>query len=395
MASLKVDMKNKYQCSGCSACAVKCPNNSITMCADSMGFLYPKINASTCINCGLCLKICPFTNNYSANIEFAKPLVYASRLKDEKELVNSQSGGLFYALSEYVLNNGGVVYGAGYTNNFKVQHKRVTTKYDREELRLSKYSQSEIEGIYALVKADIVSGKLVLFTGTPCQVAGVKSFIGNLDHNDNFITVDLVCHGVPSPKIWEDYLQYLGNKYDSKIIGIKFRDKSFGWISHVETIKLQTDKIINSTTYNRLYHSHYSIRLSCSKCPYTNLRRVGDITIGDYWGWHEKHSEFNDNLGVSLVIVSSNKGLSVFKQLQHNIIAIETDIEDCLQPQLIAPIQLPDDRSDFEILYSQGGFIKAMKKFGFLGLRYRIKLALKFIDKYKRGIRLRLNKILK
>lgn len=395
MERLKVDIKTKYQCSGCAACSIKCPNGSITMCADSMGFLYPKIDYGTCINCGICFKICPFTTSYSANLEFPNPRVFASRLKDTKELERSQSGGMFYALSEYVLNNYGVIYGAGYADNFKVEHKRVTTKSDRDELRLSKYSQSDIQGVYASVKSDILSGKLVLFTGTPCQVAGVKSFIGNLVHEDTFIAVDLVCHGVPSPKIWEDYLQYLSNKYDSKIVETKFRDKSFGWISHIETIKLRTGKVINSATYNNLYYSHYTVRLSCSQCPFTNMRRVGDITIGDFWGWHERHSEFNDNLGVSLVIISSYKGLSIYKCIQENIISIETDIDDCLQPQLIAPIQLPNDRSDFEALYNQGGFIKAMKKFGYLGLRYRLKLAIEFINKYKRGIRNRFNKILK
>lgn len=395
MGKLRVDFKDKFQCSGCSACANKCPKQCISMHPDGMGFLYPRVDDSACVNCGLCIKICPFGEDKTVAIDYNPPKVFASRVRDEKQLMNSQSGGMFYAFSEYVINNGGVVYGAGLNENFKVEHKRVTTKEEREELRLSKYSQSDIHGVYSLVRLDILSGRLVLFTGTPCQVSGIKSFIGELSKMQNFIAVDLVCHGVPSPKIWDDFLKYIGGKYNAQITKAVFRDKQYGWASHVETFKLDTGKYIASTTFRGLFYDHYSVRLSCSKCPFTNMKRVGDITIGDYWGWNEKHTEFNDNLGLSLVIVSTEKGLSIFSNLKESLISIETNVKDCLQPQLVAPLELPNDRSDFENLYIKKGFVPAAKKYGNLGVRHKFKVLRGYLSKYKRWVLIRLNKLVK
>lgn len=386
MEKLRIDIKDKYECSGCSACASMCPKHCIQMIPDELGFKYPSIDEAICINCGLCLKVCPFNKNYETPDNYTIPQVYAARLKNEAQLIYSQSGGLFYAISEFVLDNHGIVYGAGLTDEFQVIHKRATTKTEREELRLSKYSQSDILSVYCKVKEDIENKKQVLFTGTPCQVAGVKKYLGKLSNTEFFLSVDLVCHGVPSPKIWCDFLVYIHERYRQPIMEVSFRNKKFGWESHIESIRLRNGRVINSTTFRDLFYDHYSVRLSCSRCPFSNLRRVGDITIGDYWGWRDTHSEFNDNLGLSLVLVNTVKGTDYYSKIKALLNDVASNIHDCLQPQLTAPLVLPHDRFDFEKAYLNKGFLHATKKYGNLGIRYWIRNLRETLYRYKRGL---------
>lgn len=386
MIKQRVDKKDKFGCSGCSACANKCPKGCIEMMSDQLGFLYPRVYEELCIDCGLCSKVCPFKSSYECANETGNIKVYAARLKDKKQLVNSQSGGMFYALSEYVLNNNGVVYGAGLDSDFCAVHKRATTKDEREELRLSKYCQSDIQTVYVNILKDIKNEKLVLFSGTPCQVAGIKSFLGKYANSDNFIAVDLVCHGVPSPKIWKDFLIYIKKKTGHSITNVFFRNKKFGWASHVTTIQFNGTNETNTTIFRDMFYDHYVVRPSCSQCHFTNLKRIGDITIGDYWGWPQKHTEFKDNKGLSLVIISTKKGELVFNAITDLLDYIETDSTDCLQPQLISPIVLPKDKDDFDKLYIEQGFIHAVKRFGYIGWRNKYKEFIVFFNRYRRGI---------
>lgn len=386
MIKQRVDKKDKFDCSGCSACANKCPKGCIEMVPDQLGFLYPKVYEELCINCGLCVKVCPFKSDYEYSNAPKDIKVYAVRLKDKNQLVNSQSGGMFYALSEYVLDKNGVVYGAGVDLDFCAVHKRVTTKDGREELRLSKYCQSDIQKVYANILKDIQNEKFVLFSGTPCQVAGIKSFLGKYAHSDNYIAVDLVCHGVPSPKIWKDFLTYIKKKANHPISKVLFRNKKIGWASHVTTIQFDDAQEVNTTTFRDMFYDHYVVRSSCSQCHFTNLKRIGDITIGDYWGWQQRHIEFKDNKGLSLVIISTKKGQIVFNAIKDFLDYIETDTTDCLQPQLISPIVLPKDKGNFDKLYVEYGFIRTAKRFGYLGWRNKYKEFLVFLNRYKRGI---------
>lgn len=232
-----INIKNPADCCGCTACASICAHNAITMKPDVMGFLYPKVDKNKCTDCGLCEKVCAFHENYDKSLNLPLPVAYAARHKDMKEVETSRSGATFIAISDYIIENGGIVYGAGYTDHFRVIHKRAVTKEERNEFKGSKYVQSDLNGVFRQVKEDLRNGKIVLFSGTPCQTAGLHSFVGN-KLRENLFLVDIICHGVPSPFIWRDYLIYLENKYGSKICYVNFRDKGmFGWKAHKETFK--------------------------------------------------------------------------------------------------------------------------------------------------------------
>lgn len=232
-----IRITNPADCCGCTACASICNHDAITMEPDALGFLYPKVDESKCTECGLCEKVCAFNSNYDTTSNFQEPLAFGARHKDLAEVMKSRSGAVFAAISDFVLETGGVVYGAGYTDHFRVVHKRAVTKEERDEFRGSKYVQSDLNGVFRQIKKDLQDGLTVLFSGTPCQTSGLNSFIGK-KLRKNLILVDLVCHGVPGPYLWRDYISYLENKEGSPIAWVNFRDKQqFGWRDHRETFK--------------------------------------------------------------------------------------------------------------------------------------------------------------
>lgn len=204
---------------------------------DALGFLYPNIDASKCIECGLCDKVCAFNDGYETPDNFEQPLTYGARHKNMAEVETSRSGAAFIALSDHILNKGGVVYGAGYADHFRVVHKRATSKDERDEFKGSKYVQSDLRGVFHQIRTDLKNGLTVMFSGTPCQTAGLNSYIGR-KLRENLILVDIVCHGVPAPGVWDAYLSYLEKKMGSSISWVNFRDKQkFGWTAHKETFK--------------------------------------------------------------------------------------------------------------------------------------------------------------
>lgn len=232
-----IQITDKSQCCGCTACASICAHDAITMQPDALGFLYPVVDKDKCVDCGLCEKVCAFNDHYDTSLNLPKPDAYAARHKDMKEVETSRSGAAFIAISDYVLENGGVVYGAGYTDHFRVVHKRATTKEERDEFKGSKYVQSDMNTVFRQVKKDLKDGLAVLFSGTPCQTAGLHSYVGR-KLREHLILVDIVCHGVPSPYMWRDYIAYLEKKQGDKICWVNFRDKQkFGWKAHHETFK--------------------------------------------------------------------------------------------------------------------------------------------------------------
>ena len=234
-----INITDRSKCCGCTACANVCTHDAITMEPDTLGFLYPKVDEAKCIDCGLCDKVCAFNDNYDKSLNLPVPDVYGARHKDMDEVMKSRSGAAFVAISDYILEKGGVVYGVGYKDHFRVAHKRATTKEERDEFRGSKYVQSDLTGIFRQVKEDLKDGLTVLFSGTGCQCAGLNAYIGKKLRN-NLILVDIVCHGVPGPYMWRDYIAYLEKKYNDIIIDVDFRDKKkFGWKAHKETFILK------------------------------------------------------------------------------------------------------------------------------------------------------------
>lgn len=367
-----IQITNKADCCGCTACASVCAHHAISMEPDAMGFLYPKVDTDKCTECGLCEKVCAFNPNYDRSLNLPEPQIYAARHKDMHEIETSRSGAAFIAISDYVLEQGGVVYGAGYAEHFRVVHKRATNKEERNEFKGSKYVQSDLRDIFPQVKADLKQGLTVLFSGTPCQTAGLASYIGKR-LREKLILVDIVCHGVPAPYIWRDYLVYLEKKYKQPIVGVNFRDKSrIGWSGHIESFLFQDGHKREFNTYTYLFYRHIMLRPSCSKCHYTNFNRPSDLTLADYWGWQKLSPSFNaDNKGCSLLLINTPKGAELFSKKKDIINYLTTTQALCIQPNLQNPSRFDSKWIDFEKLYSKKGFPTIVKKYGNLGWRYK------------------------
>lgn len=368
-----IQIKNKADCCGCTACASICPKDAITMEPDTLGFKYPKVNLSECIDCGLCEKVCSFNDNYDKSLNLKEPEIYAARHKDMHEIETSRSGAAFIAISDYILENNGIVYGVGYKDHFRVVHKRATTKEERNEFKGSKYVQSDLEGIFRQVKEDLKHGNIVLFSGTPCQTAGLNSYIGK-KLRENLVLVDIVCHGVPSPYIWRDYLIYIEKKYKNKIVKVDFRDKSrVGWSEHIESFVLNNGNKIESYTYTSLFHKNIMIRKACGKCHFTNYIRPSDFTIGDYWGWQNLSINFNqDNKGCSLLFINTLKGRNIFTKISTDLNYIPSNKELCVQPNLISSTTLNNQSEKFTKTYIKGGINEVLMKFSSISYKYKI-----------------------
>ena len=237
-----IQVKEPKDCCGCTACASICAHDAIAMTPDAMGFLYPEVDKSKCVECGLCEKVCQFNEHYDTSLNFPQPDVYGARHKDMREVETSRSGAVFIAISDWILEHGGVVYGAGYADHFRVVHKRATTKEERNEFKGSKYVQSDLTGVFRDVRKDLKAGRIVLFSGTPCQTSGLNAYVGSR-LRENLYLLDIVCHGVPGPFLWRDFIAYLEKKQGDEIVWVNFRDKQkFGWRAHHETFKFRGGK---------------------------------------------------------------------------------------------------------------------------------------------------------
>lgn len=370
-----IQITDKSQCCGCTACASVCAHQAITMKPDALGFLYPVVDESKCTDCGLCEKVCAFHADYDKTLNLSVPDVFAARHQKMEEIERSRSGAMFAAVSDWVLAQGGVVYGAGYADHFRVVHKRATTCLERDEFRGSKYVQSDLNDVFIQVAKDLKAGMLVLFTGTPCQTSGLRSFL-NLKRikTDTLYLVDIVCHGVPSPFYWRDYLAYIEKKKGEKVTAVNFRDKSkLGWAAHKESFTF-ADGITYTYTYTYAFYQHIMFRRSCGKCHFTNFQRPSDLTLADFWGWEKVDTSFNaDDKGVSLVLVNTAKGKELFDAVKHQMNCIQTDTTNCLQPNLQYPSEIHPLRDSFEQDYQKHGFVYVAKKYGDLGWRFKMR----------------------
>lgn len=318
-------VKDSYSCCGCGACMNVCPKGAIEMREDPAGFKFPHIDTSKCIECGLCLKVCKFENP-----ELVYPrAAYICQLKDENTLALSTSGGAFRAMAEKIIERGGVVFGCAYTEN-KDGLVPTTIAVDNIEelpkLSGSKYVQSEMGFAYKKAKGFLDKGRLVLFSGTPCHISGLYSYLGK--PYDNLYTTDLICHGVPNLKMFQSELLRIEKKYKSKVKSFCFRDKRIAaWGKYKYSFELENGEAHNGILYDSAYIDLFLkgeiIRDSCTKCPYARPERVSDITIGDAWGAGKVHADldsarggdFNFSKGLSLVAVNTGKGEALFSKL--------------------------------------------------------------------------------
>lgn len=299
----------KEECTGCSACVNICGRQAITMKPDEKGFMYPFIDRSLCVNCGMCEKICPSIKLFPFNEQGE---IYAALAKDDLLRSKSSSGGIFSILADRVLKQGGVVFGAAFQGNVTVSHVWVSDQEKLSVLRGSKYIQSNIGNSYKEAKSFLEQGKQVLFSGTPCQIAGLKSYLQK-DYT-NLLTVDLLCHGVPSSAVFRKFIDYQEEKNGSRITNVSFREKVPGWQQF--SVKLcfgnGTEQIDNS--FLRVFLEDKVLRECCHHCKYIGTKRTGDITLGDFWGYRESGPELieNDDLGISLVSLNTEKGRKAF-----------------------------------------------------------------------------------
>ena len=315
------DMK-KNMCCGCRACEQICPKKAIFIVENKEGFLEPKIDMNKCIKCGLCVKKCPQINEIQKEDKVEK--VYAA--KNIKEQLTSSSGGIFSTIANKILKEDGIVFGAAYNDNNEVQHISISDVEDLQKLKGSKYVQSDTKNTFLEVKKYLECGKKVLYVGTPCQIAGLKSFL-NKQYN-NLLTVDFVCHGVPSPKLFKRYLEWVGK--GKKITDFRFRSKlKKGWglcYSYLIGKKLKHGSVKMNPYYNAFLNG-YTYRECCYNCKYATKQRISDITLCDYWGIEKEHPEFYDCKGVSGVIINTKKGVQMFQQIQKDLVYIESTLD--------------------------------------------------------------------
>ena len=363
-----ISSRSQIECCGCSACASVCNKKAIRMIKDNYGFLYPNVDNTLCNNCGLCTKICNFQKANQDQTPY--PLIFSFRLSDLNELQASQSGGAFSAFASYILSVGGVVYGAAFDELYRVHHTRITNVFDLSALRGSKYVQSDTRDVFLPIKDDLRNGKVVLFSGTPCQTSAVKQFVGDR-YCQNLYLVDIICHGVPSPKVWEDYVTYISKKYGD-ISEIKFRDKEYGWQSHFESFIIKGKKI-KRKTFRMLFYRNVMLRECCYECPFASMNHNADITIGDFWGSKDIIEMYPDNLGVSIAIVHNVKGKDLLLHTSQGNIVLERHGNDYLQRNLYAPTPSNPLKKKYKIDYETKGFLYIARKYGDVGVRNRIK----------------------
>lgn len=358
-----IEMVNKEECCGCRACYNICPTKAITMAPDEKGFLYPSIDKDKCIDCGLCVKVCDFRKFKPTKLT---PCCYAVKHTDEKEISTSRSGAFFVALAQYVLDKSGVVFGCVIEDSRYVFIKFATDKEGVDAFKGSKYVQSDTRDTFKECADFLSQGKAVLFSGLGCQIHGLLSYL-ELRKVDtgNLIACDLVCHGAPSPKIWEQYIDYRDGMSDYKVVDVNFRNKElFGWRAHRESFLLSNATTTTTTTdWTNAFYAHVMFRESCYNCKYTTPNRKSDFTIADYWGIEKNVPEFDDNKGVSLVLVRTQKAKDIFASLD-NIRAVKTDLKSSLQPQLQHPSHKGKGYDRFWKDYLKGNQ-KAIKKYFF------------------------------
>ncbi len=387
------------ECTGCSACASSCPQKCIVMQKDTKGFSHPIVNQKKCICCGICIKVCGQVVDQVKRTRTYPKELYAAISTDEIIRANSRSGGVFTELAKCFLRNNGWVYGAAFAPNLEVVHRGINDENSYNIFAGSKYVQSDINDCYIQVANHLMKGESVLFSGTPCQVEGLQSYlrVKKVDVS-NLYTVDLICHGVGSPEIYREYLSFIKKERGGGgIVSFDFRDKSNGWLSHKESILTISREKYTDTTLATMYEKNYSLRQSCFRCKYTTLERVGDITLGDFHGIEKRtdESKYLDNKGVSCVLINSEKGWELWNECESKLQTLalkKDDIAKLGHPNLHRPTEIPTEYFSFWKLRERKGFEAVARRYGYYGKRGK---SWRFIDRVKAAFCRRFQKIWK
>ena len=329
-----IQINENTQCCGCNACGDICTHNAISYETDQEGFWYPKVDIGLCTNCGLCEQVCPMRkDNWVPKEQFETPVCYGAYNKDPVIRFNSTSGGVFSALASTIFKHGGYVSGAVYTDNFHVNNIISDSPDDMERLRSSKYIQSSAKALYLTIKKLLKKGERVLACGTPCQMAALRSFIGDIPNT--LLIVDILCKSCNSPKVFQKYLLFLEKRYNSRVVAIKERDKKYGWNSLTRRVSF----INGQDFFGKGYSDHFQrgfqyniyARPSCYDCLFKGIPRIGDITIGDFWGIEKIDDSLSDDKGTSMVFLNNKKGQSFFEQAKEELIWKKVKLSDILE----------------------------------------------------------------
>ncbi|HPD57731.1 MAG TPA: Coenzyme F420 hydrogenase/dehydrogenase, beta subunit C-terminal domain [Smithellaceae bacterium] len=391
--------QNYEACTGCLACVASCPNNAIDVNTNTEGFIYPRINNLLCNDCGLCQDTCPVYLNIKSTTKIKKLDeekildVYAAWHLDDKIRKDSSSGGVFSALAEEVIKMGGVVVGAAFDEHQKLYHVLIERRDDLEILRGSKYLQSEIRPeLYIKIREVLEQKRTLLFSGTPCQVAGLNSLLCKA--YENLICCDVACHGVPSPKVFDAYKIMLEKQYKANVRRIAFRRKNFGWKRYSVLVSFE-----NNTEYRSVYNEdpfmlgflrNLYLRPSCYVCQFACIDRPGDITFADFWGVGEKYPEYDkDDKGTSLILVNSAQGNWWFNQIRKSLFVGIANIDTAVKgnPILSQPSVRPLARDTFFRDLGQISFEEVIRK-------YQLYVP-SLIQKYFRAIKRRIKRVMK
>ena len=344
---MSIAQKDKKNCSGCGACKNICASGAIEMKADPEGFLYPVVDPEKCCECECCVEVCPFTAGGAAD-SAVSPSVFAVRSRDKRETRHSSSAGVGYLLARAMLNEGGVVYGAGFNDAFEVVHSRADSLEEAERFSGSKYVQSNIVDIYRSIEDDLGQGLKVLFIGTACQTAGIRSYFGG-PLRENLLTCDILCYGVPSPLIFKEYLELVSRRYRSRIKKVVFRSKVKGWLSAVsgQRIEFENGRTTQLKLFTRLFFDHLTLRPSCTNCVFTTRQKPSDMTIADFWNIKMFAPDMYDPEGVSMVLLHSEKGRRMFEKIAKSIHCKELDESCCTARQFSSPAEENEARDLF------------------------------------------------
>lgn len=345
------DVIRANKCIGCGVCAAVCSRRCISMQEDVEGFLHPVIDESRCVDCGKCRQFCPQLS-IREDANRAPLLVRGGSARDSDLLKQASSGGIFPLLAKQVLSRGGVVFGAAFTSSLSVAHIRAETWADCQRLFGSKYVQSDLGNVFGQVKEDLLNNRWVLFSGAPCQVAALRSYLSSMDAA-RLLCVDFICHGVPSPKLWRDYLAWLKQKYHSPVTGYSFRDKEHGWRAFSFIMWFADgQKLVQKhreNVYSQLFFSNCCLRLSCYDCQYKTLGHIADITLGDFWGVWKKYPSLDDDKGTSIIFVHSLKGANFWSDIAEEVNCQDVDLKFSLKknPPALKSVSMPLTRKTF------------------------------------------------